>query len=107
MNDRLRGGIRHDVRDDRTGPDPREPIPRVEYGIMTAQAVTVVGFVCLVGYALVDAIWGSYLGADPSVGMTLSGTVLLAGVAFGLLLALGRELPRFGGPLRERLTERS
>lgn len=84
------GGINHGVRID-DGDSRRSP-DAVSFGILLAQVIAGMGLLLAVLFWLIDAVWGSYLGADAGIGLSMSLFVLVVGVALTVMLWGSREL---------------
>lgn len=75
--------------------------------MLLGQVIAGVGLVFVLFYVVVRLLWGSYLGADPSLGLSISLFVLLVGVIVAALLWIGREIFAIAGPAAHRIRDRS
>ncbi len=89
----------------RLGEEPTPP-STTGFGIVIGQVMAGVGFTLLVVFWVIEVVWGSFLGADPTIGLSLSGSVLVLGVAIFVVLTLAREAHGMIGPASRRLYDR-
>ena len=54
--------------------------------LLIGLAIAIIGFVFSIIYLLIDILGGSYFGADPEIGMSVSGGVLVIGLTIVTLV---------------------
>lgn len=88
MSDRLEAGAISNP----PSPKRRASRTRLDDAIHLGLFVAGIGFVFVTFYGIIQAAWGSYLGADPAVGFGLSLLVLVVGLGIATALWIGREV---------------